>query len=765
MLHPHRMKDRKVQKKAGNGRRGSKNESFWQRLKNEKRSRFSLIIIIAAALLLQLISALQYSYTRHLLMEELEKRAESELSMKAIIVKNTLNMSENSLMGHVWDLKRNLFHPDSTYSVMEWVLKSHPNLTGCWVAFEPNYFPEKGRLFEPYIWRDGKEIKTAEISSEGRDYTNNKYYKLAHEQNAPIWTDAYRDSVSNMTMVTYIIPIHDHGERTVALFGLDISTELLGDTLNYRHVYPSSFDILLSSKGELLAYPDTDRVNRSTVENVVRIINDSTVAKKDGKEGRCRIATFHDPDDKEKGYVYFAPFKGSPDWQIAVVCYDKEAFGKLRNMRRIIGLLMLAGIIVLGIIVLRFARNNFRLLAANLEQERIGSELRIANNIQQQMLPETFPPYPDRGDIDVYGSLAPAREVGGDLFDFFLRDEKLFFCIGDVSGKGVPSAMVMAVVHSLFRAFSSHESNPARIMQSINEAACERNTTNMFVTFFIGVLDLPTGHLRYCDAGHDAPFILENGKWSMEPCKPHLPVGLFDDVKYGMQETQLRTDSTIFLYTDGLTEAMDGEWNQFGLQRVKEVLGQCAQRKLSPKEIIGTVSEEVHRFVKGAEQSDDLTMMAISYTPQRFESILDEIITLKNDVSEVTRLSDFQKMVFEKMAADNRLPVLDKSTARNLRLAIEEAVVNVIDYAYPDGKEGDIELRMMSDGKRLKVMITDSGVPFDPTTKEKADTSLAVEERQVGGLGILLVREIMDVINYERSDGKNILTLIKNISH
>jgi sigma-B regulation protein RsbU (phosphoserine phosphatase) len=177
------------------------------------------------------------------------------------------------------------------------------------------------------------------------------------------------------------------------------------------------------------------------------------------------------------------------------------------------------------------------------------------------------------------------------------------------------------------------------------------------------------------------------------------------------------------------------------------------------------VSEEVHRFVKGAEQSDDLTMMAISYTPQRFESILDEIITLKNNVSEVTRLSDFQKMVFEKMAADDRLPVLDKSTARNLRLAIEEAVVNVIDYAYPDGKEGDIELRMMSDGKRLKVMITDSGVPFDPTTKEKADTSLAVEERQVGGLGILLVREIMDVINYERSDGKNILTLIKNISH
>lgn len=759
------MKVKTEQKKTGNGKRGQKKESFWQRLKNGMRSRFSLTIIIVAALLLQLISTLQYSYTRRLLTEELEKRAESELSMKAIIVKNTLNMSENSLMGHVWDLKRNLFHPDSTYSVMEWVLRSHPNLTGCWVAFEPYYFPEKGRLFEPYAWRDGDEIRTTEIAKEGRDYTNNKYYKLAHELNKPIWTDAYRDRLSKVTMVTYLIPIHDHRDSTVALFGLDISTELLGDTLNYRHVYPSSFDILLTSKGELLAYPNPDSVSRATVENVVRIINDSTVAKGTGKSGRCRTATFYDPDDDEKGYVYFAPFKGSPDWQIAVVCYDKEAFGKLRTMRRIIGWLMLAGIIVLGIIIMRFARNANRLQAANLEQERLGSELRIANNIQQQMLPETFPPYPDRNDIDIYGALTPAREVGGDLFDFFLRNEKLFFCIGDVSGKGVPSAMVMAVAHALFRAFSAHESNPARIMQAINEATCERNTTNMFVTFFIGVLDLPTGLLRYCNAGHDAPYVLENGKWSALSCKPHLPVGLFNDVKYGVQEMQLNTDSKIFLYTDGLTEAMDGEWNQFGLQRVEEVLGRCADQGLNLVDTINTMSEAVRQFVKGAEQSDDLTMMVVSYTPQRFESILDERITLKNNVDEVTRLSNFQKTMFEKMAADGRLPAIDKSTVRKLRLAIEEAVVNVINYAYPDNKEGDIEVRMATDGRRLKVVITDSGVAFDPTTKEKADTSLAVEERQVGGLGILLIREIMDVINYERSAGRNVLTLMKNILH
>ena len=137
----------------------------------------SLLTIIAAAILLQGILAVQYYYTRSLLADELEKRAESEITTKAILVRNALDLSENSLMGHVWDLKRNLLHPDSSYTVMDWVLKSHPHLTGCWVAYTPDYFPEKGRLFEPFAWWDNGEIKHAEIAAEGRDYTQNPYYK------------------------------------------------------------------------------------------------------------------------------------------------------------------------------------------------------------------------------------------------------------------------------------------------------------------------------------------------------------------------------------------------------------------------------------------------------------------------------------------------------------------------------------------------------------------------------------------------------------
>ena len=713
----------------------------------------SLTIIIVAAVLLQTISAVEYYYTRGLLADELEKRAESELTTKALIVKNALDMSENSLKGHLWDLKRNLATPDSLDEVMEWVLRSHPNLTGCWVAFVPYYYPEKGRLFEPYSWWDHGEIKNAEVSDAGMDYTQNKYYKAVYETGVPMWTDAYRDATTGMKIVTYILPIHDNGHHLVAMFGLDVSVTMLGGTLNHRHVYPSSFDILLSKGGELLAGPDSGLVKHRNVEKVVSIINDSTVAKTRSKEGGCYVATFYDDDDHEKGCVYYTSFKGAPAWQIAVVCYDKEAFGKLRKMRLFIGLLMLLGLLVLGLIISRFAKNDRRLYRAKLEQERIGSELRIARNIQMQMLPKTFPPYPERHDIDIYGSLAPAKEVGGDLFDFFLRDEKLFFCIGDVSGKGVPSAMVMAVVHSLFRSASAHENNPSRILHHLNEMACEGNELNMFVTLFIGVLDLPTGRLRYSNAGHDHPLLVGETVTEL-PTKANLPIGLFADTTYEMQEYLLPPMTTVFLYTDGLTEAKNNAHKQFGLASIQKALN--ANRTLEPQGLLRQMKAEVNRFVEGAKQSDDLTMLAIRYTPKQEDTVLSETLTLKNDTRQVSLLSNFVKEVLGRLD-------IEVKQAKEIRLAVEEAVVNVIDYAYPIGVEGDVTVSVCSDGHQVRFIISDTGTPFDPTEINPADTTLSAEERPVGGLGFHLVRQLVDSINYERLDGRNILTLRKRI--
>ena len=210
----------------------------------------------------------------------------------------------------------------------------------------------------------------------------------------------------------------------------------------------------------------------------------------------------------------------------------------------------------------------------------------------------------------------------------------------------------------------------------------------------------------------------------------------------------------LFLYTDGLTEARNATNQLFGMNRVNVTLDKCFS--LKPEEMLQRVIDDVRLYVTDAEQSDDLTLLALRYTPQSFESVISETLVIKNNVREMPKFGEFVKSVFEKMG-------LDKSMSRNIRLAVEEAVVNVMNYAYPAGEEGEIEIRLMSDGTVLRTVIIDSGVAFDPTIEKKADTSLPPEERQIGGLGILLYRELMDSINYEREGGKNILTLNKQL--
>lgn len=241
------------------------------------------------------------------------------------------------------------------------------------------------------------------------------------------------------------------------------------------------------------------------------------------------------------------------------------------------------------------------------------NELKVAHDIQMAMLPKTFPPYPERQDIEIYGSLKPAKDVGGDLFDFYIRDEKMFFCIGDVSGKGVPASLVMAVTRSLFRNISAHTAEPDQIVTALNEALADGNEANMFVTAFIGVLDLSNGILRYCNAGHDAPLLVGH-QVGLVPCLPNLPLGVMQGYQYLHQELTIERETTIFLFTDGLNEAEDINHVQFGIQRVLNLAGQLlAEGKHQPKSIVEKMDEEVHAFVGEAEQSDDLTMLAIQY--------------------------------------------------------------------------------------------------------------------------------------------------------
>ena len=237
-------------------------------------------------------------------------------------------------------------------------------------------------------------------------------------------------------------------------------------------------------------------------------------------------------------------------------------------------------------------------------------DLEVARRIQMSMLPMTWPPFPERNDLDVFGSITPAKAVGGDLFDFRLRDGILFFCIGDVSGKGIPAALVMTVISSMFRTLSASENNPARIVSSINATTSSRNENLMFVTFFVGVLDLSTGELQYSNAGHNAPVVISGGKSRMLDVDSNVPVGIIPDWDYSLQKTTLSPDTILFLYTDGLTEATRNDGQLFMEKRVLDNLAGYGEN--TPAEtIIANMNDAVAEFVGDAEQSDDLTMLAL----------------------------------------------------------------------------------------------------------------------------------------------------------
>ena len=715
--------------------------------------RTGLALIVCAAILLELFSAAQYYSTKQMLEEEMLKKTTIEMTMKAVLVKSMLNTSEEIVKSHIANIENLLDQPDSLINYFPEIIRSNQYFVGTGMAFEPNYYPSKGRLYEPFSYRMGDSIKVEQAASESHDYTEMDFYKECVRNDKPCWSDPYTDNLGNNgTIITYTVPIHDRQGNLAALTGVDLSLKWLSDTLNNRHSYPSSFCILLTDDGTLISHPPKSHPRYNDFDDAVRLINDPKSEEHTVMQSKIKMIKFVGEGGHDAS-VFFLHMRGKPNWQLAMVSYDKEVFGDLVKLRFRFSIFMLLGFALLGYIVYRFFKNTKRLAKNEIENERLSSELQVAKRIQSEMLPGEVDEGSSNAQMKVKGLLNPAKEVGGDLYDYFVRDEKLFFCIGDVSGKGVPSALVMAVVHSLFRSIAAHESNPARIMQVINSNSCHGNETNMFVTFFVGVLDLPTGKLRYCNAGHDTPLLITD-KTTELAVEPHFPLGLFADFKYEAQELMLDSGTTLLLYTDGLTEAMNLRHEQFGLSRVKEVAENLVEKM--PSTLLAALENAVHEFVGVAEQSDDLTLLAVQFTHRSEDIVMHKEMSVTNDVAKIGEVNDFVKGMCDALQ-------MSKSETSGMKLAIEEAVVNVMNYAYDKGIAGEVNIVADATSDMLKFVITDTGHPFAPTDAPDVDTTLSAEDRQIGGLGIFLVRQLMDTINYERIDGKNVLTLKKKL--
>jgi len=557
-------------------------------------------------------------------------------------------------------VEANLQSPEAVFQTLEKELKLNPHLEGCFAAFEPNYFPEYGRWFEAYAYfADSTHIDTRQIGSQQHDYFNGVWYRKGLELESAedgYLTDPYFDDVVEGQMYcSYVRPIRDAQGRKVGVYGIDLNfnwvytSVALSERLvkDFEEIVDNQGDLgaaneffilMLDSKGQKIA--GTKELDEETVQ---------TIIKEDDIEYRPM---------KANGSTYYITTDHlTPTGCILVVAQQRDfVFLSGYILGAILIIFMTIGTLVIffftshsirhAIQPLEFLsdsahkvaqgdfstplpvfkhndevahlRNSFETMQQSLAQyveelkattaakALMQSELNVARNIQMSMLPKTFPAFPDRKDLDLYATLTPAKAVGGDLYDFFIRDEKLFFCIGDVSGKGVPASLVMAVSRTLFRNIAASTSEPHRIVEMMNVNICEGNENCMFVTLFVGVLDLKTGRILFCNAGHDAPFV----EGTQIDCKSNLPIGVIPDLNYSDQEIGMAPGSILFLYTDGLTEAEDANHKLFGKERVAAVVSTFDG---TPRQLIETVTDAVLQFVGETEQHDDLTLFALKY--------------------------------------------------------------------------------------------------------------------------------------------------------
>ena len=690
------------------------------RVKNTFRRLFAihgLVFILVVATLLEATSIIQYHFMKKGMLEEADRRAESELAIARLQIEKVTSSVESTVRNTAWALTDTLSHPEVLNAYIRKMLDTNPTIIDAGMAFVSGYYPAKGHWFEPLIARrtDGSYEEMV-LGSESHDYFQTDWFQQGLQAEEGYWSEPYFDeSGGRTTLVSYTFPLRDTSGATVGVVAADLSLAWLTEMIVGVQPYPDSFGTITSREGKLMAAP----------AETLQVANPLRYESKIENTG----------------------------WNMSIVLPEKEVYGNAYRIGGLVLLLQLIGLALLGLILHRTARNLYKLKNVSETKEKIENELRIASNIQMAMLPKIFPPYPDRQDIDIFASLVPAKEVGGDLFDYFIRDERLYFCIGDVSGKGVPASLVMAVTRSLFRTVSGHEIYPARIISHMNDSMSEGNDSNMFVTFFVGVLDMTTGVLRYCNAGHNAPLLLHDGAVKTIDVKPNLPLGVAGGMRFVQQEMTVPSGNALFLYTDGLTEAENIRHELFSERRLLKVAADVST--LSAREQVAGIHEAVRRHVKDAPQSDDLTMLCIRYLGQP-EQVSDRHLILHNDIQQIPQLADFVETIAEESG-------LSQPLAMSLNLALEEAVTNVIVYAYPEGTDGLVDIEAIIRKDLIRFIISDSGQPFDPTQVEAVDINLPLEERPIGGLGIHLVRSIMDEVSYERVDGKNHLYLIKKL--
>lgn len=559
------------------------------------------------------------------------------------------------------EIERNLSCPDSLIGIVERMVRDNNRIMGGCVAFEPEAFPEKGEYFMEYVSKDTNgNLQRKHLGGDTYDYHSMGWYSDVRLSGQSQWSEPYYDDGGgDRIMTTFSLPLTDHDGRFFGVITADIALEDFVRRIESLRPYPDSYTAVVSKEGMIIAHPDKAVIMHQTLQSradSLRSMEIARLAKASGDSlyGNSRL-NLNDIDN----LVCYSPLDRT-GWMVFYVCpYDNILASLGTSALWWLGMLALTLLVILIVASsiirgvtrpithitdtayaisdgnfetelpevsthdeirrlrdafshMQTALNDYiaRLTETTRTKERIESELAVARKIQMGLVPRTFSPFVRYKNLELFAQLIPAKEVGGDFYDFFFRDGRLIFAIGDVSGKGVPASLFMSITRTLFRVNGNMSDDPARIVGAVNSSVSSDNDSNMFVTMFVGVLDLRTGNLDFCNAGHNSPIIISGGEVAELDCETNLPVGAIADFVYTGGRMKLASDDVMLLYTDGIVEAEDANHRQFGLERLIEILHSGSSNFL--RGLLSDIVSAVREFENSGEQFDDLTLMAFS---------------------------------------------------------------------------------------------------------------------------------------------------------
>lgn len=621
--------------------------------------RLSIYILTLAATLFVITIFVVGAFSRSILIDEAEEKVTNLLDATIGDIESILSNIEAATLNSVWIVKENLDDAEYIATIPEHLVKENPYIIGSTVAFIPNFYESKGKYYAPYTYIEeatGK-VHSVQMGNENYEYTILDWFLIPSLLKKPWWSEPYYDDGGGgQMMITYSVPILNEDNEVFAVLTADVNLKALTKYAEAIKPYKESYVMLISANASFISNPDTASILKESIfSTILSLKKENPELMELGKsmvEGETGIGKFVD-DDGIKCFAAYGPVMNG--WSMAIVCKYQSVLEKLNTMGLVLALVLIIGLALLVFITQRIisrlteplylfsnsareiAQGNFNaklpeihskdemlqlhnsfeymqtsltnyiseLQTVTAAKQRIESELSIARDIQLGMVPKNF-------SERVHAFLFPAKEVGGDLYDFIEKDGCFYFAIGDVSGKGIPAALYMAITRSSFRYLANQGLNVKDVVCGMNTSVSEGNDTDMFVTFFVGKLHLDTGLLEYCNAGHNSIIIVNpDGTANYLRAKANMVGGVFNGFDYQDEQVQLHHGSHLVLYTDGVTEAEKENKDQYGEERLLSLVNNI--NKNSVMQITEDILTDVRKFTDGAEQNDDITIMTVKY--------------------------------------------------------------------------------------------------------------------------------------------------------